>query len=307
VAERLPIAQALGERLAASIDDPERFVRELERGYRRLADDDYAAAQARVAPGSGPVIGVRWPLAHAVATALRGPLQAASAATSIYLAEAMARAELQELRLFALVPLRRALRDDPERAWQLLRRLARRATDWVSIDSLAELYAAGILREPYRWAEIEQLVYSPHSWERRLVGSTLARLPHELPRSERARLARTDGLMLIESLIGDEAPEVQKALSWALRSWYPIDPDGTLALLEREGARAAASGDGHRAWVIRDALSPLRPADAARIRQRLTGIRRQAGAPSTSRAHEAAAALADLPDAHSLAEAPLNR
>jgi hypothetical protein len=40
--------------------------------------------------------------------------------------------------------------------------------------------------------------------------------------------------------------------------------------------------------VIRDALSKLDPADADRIRSRLDGIRRRAGAASTSRAAEIA-------------------
>jgi 3-methyladenine DNA glycosylase AlkD len=307
VAARLPAARALGDRLQAFLDDPDRFERELERGFRQLADPAYAAEQARVAPGVRPVIGVRWPLVHAVESSVWRPLRGASAATSIYLAERLGRSELHEVRLFALVPLRRALVDDPERAWQLLRRLARRARDWITVDTLAELYAAGILREPYRWAEIEQLVYSPHSWERRLVAAALARLPHQLARAQRSRLAASGGLMLIESMIGDDAPEVQKALSWALRNWAQVDRAGTVALIEREARRAAGTGDGHRAWVVRDSLAVLELDDARALRELLSGIRRQARAPSTSRAHEAAAALAGLPDAHTLAEAPLSR
>ena len=37
--------------------------------------------------------------------------------------------------------------------------------------------ARGSCNEPYRWAELEQLVYSPSRWERRLVGSTIATMP----------------------------------------------------------------------------------------------------------------------------------
>ena len=47
-----------------------------------------------------------------------------------------------------------------------------------------------------------------------------------------------------------------------------------------EAETAAATDDGHRAWVIRDALSKLDPADADAIRARLDGIRRRAGAPT---------------------------
>ena len=43
----------------------------------------------------------------------------------------------------------------------------------------------GIAREPYRWAELEQLVYSPSRWERRLVGSTIATMTHAGRRARR--------------------------------------------------------------------------------------------------------------------------
>ena len=67
---------------------------------------------------------------------------------------------------------------EPERAWQRLRVEAARAGDWITVDSLAHVAGRGILSEPYRWAELEQLVYSPSRWERRLVGSTIATIPH---------------------------------------------------------------------------------------------------------------------------------
>ena len=66
-----------------------------------------------------------------------------------------------------------------------MRRLARRAADWISVDELADLFAQGVLLERFRWAELEQLVYSSDKWERRLVGSTLARLPYEVPKHAR--------------------------------------------------------------------------------------------------------------------------
>ena len=78
--------------------------------------------------------------------------------------------------LFSHVPLARALPDDPERTWQIMRRLARAANNWIAVDELAEIYAKGVLLEQFRWAELEQLVYSNNKWERRLVGSTVARL-----------------------------------------------------------------------------------------------------------------------------------
>src|SRR6476661_3543448 len=96
------------------------------------------------------------------------------------------------------------------------------------------------------------------------------------------------GLGLVRELIGDAEPDVQKALAWALRSMAAIDRPATTAFLEAEAEQAAASGDGNRAWVIRDALSKIDSTDADRIRDRLAGVRRRAGSASTSRAAETA-------------------
>lgn len=311
VAARRPRARVLGTKLAVLLEDPERFEAALTKGLRSLADPVYAAAQDRIAPGAGPVIGVRWPLIAEVERSLRRPLKAASPAIAIYLADQLSRAEAQEVRLFAHVPLRRSLSDDPERSWQLMRRLARRAGDWISVDSLADVMARGILLEPYRWAELEQLVYSPHRMERRLVGSTIATLPARVARPARAaRLAGSPALQLIGSLIGDDDADVRKALGWALRSWRSVDPGGTAGLLRAECAVAVAAGDGNRAWVVRDALTGVGadPFMAAELRARLAGVRRRPGASAnTSRARAAADAFLrqGLPDAHELAEAPL--
>jgi 3-methyladenine DNA glycosylase AlkD len=296
VTERLPEARGLGAALAELIDDPEAFVAVLRDGFGRLADPAYAAEQERVAPGSDAVFGVRWPLVHAVANQLRRPLREGTSSSALWLTQRLLDEPEREARLFSHVALRRALADDPERSWQLMRRLAGAAGDWIAIDSLAELYAHGILAEHRRWAELEQLVYSPSRWERRLVGSTLATLPHRLAAHRRHELARTPGLALVRSLIGDSEADVQKALSWALRSWYDVDPRGTTALLREEAATARLKDDGHRAWVVRDALTlpavpqPLR----LELRQQLESVRRRPGAASTSDAARTSQAFGDM-------------
>ncbi|MDP8904192.1 MAG: DNA alkylation repair protein [Chloroflexota bacterium] len=296
VAERMPAARGLGTALAELIDDPEAFVAVLREGFTELADPEYAAEQERVAPGSGKLFGARWPLINAVAGALRRPLAEASPASALWLAQRLAGEEERELRLFSHVGLRRSLPDDPERSWQLMRRLARAAGDWVSVDSLAGLYAEGIMAEPFRWAELEQLVYSRDRWERRLVASTVATIPFRLPRHRRRELRASPGLMLIESLIGDAEAVVQKALSWALRSWHEVDPAGVSDFLRRQADSALATDDGHRAWVVRDALT-LPALDRRLVRElraRLSGVRRVDAAPPTSAAWQVASAFAGL-------------
>lgn len=296
VAERLPEARGLGQSLADLIDEPEEFVAVLREGLASLGDPAYAAEQERVAPGSGVVFGVRNPLMAAIVRQLREPLRQSSSSSALWLAERLSSEEERELILFSHVALARALPADPERSWQLMRRLARRAQDWISVDELAELFAKGILLEPFRWAELEQLVYSADRWERRLVGSTVARLPFELPKHQRTALVDTSGLTLIKSLLGDAAPDVQKALSWALRSWNEVDRAGVANLLRDEATAARKTGDGHRAWVLRDALTwpdtdPLLVQD---VRAELDGVRRRPGEPSTSAASAVASSFAGL-------------
>jgi 3-methyladenine DNA glycosylase AlkD len=298
VADRLPEARGLGLALAELIDEPEDFVAALREGFVRLADEEYAAGQRRVAPTMDPVIAVRMPLIAAVEGQLRKPLRQGSASSALWLAQRLAAEPEREIRLFSHVPLHRALPDDPERSWQLMRRLARAAADWISVDSLAGLYAQGILAEHFRWAELEQLVYSTDRWERRLVGSTVATIPHGLPRLRRQELARSPGLTLIKSLLGDAEPDVQKALSWGLRSWWEADPFGTRELIRNAAMRARSDNDGHRAWVVRDALTlpGIEPGFVAEIRAKLEGVRRSPAAPSTSIAAEVAGRFAGLDD-----------
>ena len=310
VAEHGAAAEALGRSLADLVTEGDRFVLVLERGLHRLADPAYRDAQAWVVPGATGVVGVRSPLLQAVERPVTRALREASPAISIYLADTCSRHEAFEVRLFTLSALRRSLREDPERTWQIIRRLARRASDWVSVDSLADVVARGLLLEPFRWAEIELLVYSPHRWERRLVGSTIAELPFRLPAAERSDLRLRPALEIIGSMIGEADPDVQKALSWALRSWREVDGDGVAALLRREAETAVRTDDGARAWVVRDALTG-RSADAdlaAELKPRLVGIRRRPGAPDTSLAHATASAffVHAMPDPVEMAEAPLD-
>jgi len=305
VADRKPGAEALGSSLADHLQDPDAFAAALREGLASLADPEYLAGQQFVAPGLGTTHGVRWPLLAAV---IRGFLQATRRdrpTPLLFLADRLFREEHLEARWFAFALLERTLSADPERTWQLLRRGAREAGDWITVDDLAHPYGTGIAAEPYRWAELEQLVLSPSRWERRLVGSTIATMTHGNRRSGRGSEVVDHALPLLEQLIGDAEPDVQKALSWAYRSLARIDRERTTQALRAETDRAAASDDGQRAWVIRDSLPKLDPSDADDLRARLAGIRRRPGAPSTSAAGRMAAQFGGLPDPAGHPEPPL--
>lgn len=305
VAERRPGAEALGVSLADHVQDPDAFAAALRDGLAGLADPEYLAGQQFVAPGLGRSHGVRWPLLSAVIRGFKGATRQDRPTSLLFLADRLFREEHLEARWFAFALLERTLKDDAERTWQLLRRGAREAADWITVDDLAHPYSAGIAAEPYRWAELEQLVFSPSRWERRLVGSTIATMTHGNRRTGRGPEVVEHALPLLAQLIGDAEPDVQKALSWAYRSLAQIDRQRTTDALRLETARAVSTDDGHRAWVIRDSLSKLDLADADELRDRLGGIRRRPGAPSTS----AAAGLVDrfggVPDPRYHPEPPL--
>jgi 3-methyladenine DNA glycosylase AlkD len=305
VATHIDAARDLGRRLADEVDGPAGFVAATRDGLATLADPAYLAGQRLVAPGIGPLLGVRLPLLESVHRALADELRGVRAARLLPVAEALARDPLRELRWFACWLLGRILPDDPERAWQALRQLAAEADDWISVDMLAATIGPGILREPYRWAELEQLVYSPSRWERRLVGSTVATIPFVDRAAGRTPDVAARGLALVGLLIGDPEPDVQKALSWALRNLAAIDGAGVTAFCRREAERAVATSDGARAWVVRDALSKLDAADAAEIRALLTGIRRTPRPANTSAAASTAAAFVTVRDDASASRAPL--
>ena len=238
VATHIEGARALGRALAAEIDDPAGFVRALRDGLRSLADPGYLAGSQRIAPGIGPLLGIRLPLLEAVHRALVRELRGVRSARLVPIAEALARDPLRELRWFSCWVVARVLADDPERAWQVMRGLAAEADDWITVDTLATSMAAGILLEPYRWAELEQLVYSPSRWERRLVGSTIATIPFADRAAGRTAGVVARSLALVGLLIGDPEPDVQKSLSWALRNMAAIDRGGRDDLLPaRGGAR----------------------------------------------------------------------
>ena len=305
IAERETRATELGAALAADIADPATFAASLAKAFRAVADPEYRDGQAIVAPGIGPTHGVRTPLQVAVRRAFERGTRKASSSELLQVADRLLREPEREARWFAISTLQRTLPAEPERTWQLLRRAASEADDWITIDNLAHPFGQGILAEPYRWAELEQLTVSPSRWERRLVGSTIATLPFVNRRAGREPEVAMRSLAILATLIGDAEPDVQKALSWAFRSMALVDLAATTAALEREASVAAETGDGHRAWVVRDSATKLAPDDAARLKALLAGIRRRAGAPSTSAAAELAGRFAGMQLGRSMPEPPL--
>ncbi len=298
-------ATELGTAIAWLTGDPAALARALHDAFAELADPEYRAGQAFVAPGIGPTHGVRTPLQVGLRRAFEKASRRASPSELLLVCDRLLREPEREARWFAISTLRRTLPAQPERTWQLLRRAAAEADDWITVDDLAHPFGKGILAEPYRWAELEQLTVSPSRWERRLVGSTIATMPYVNRRLGRAPEVPGHALPLLGTLIGDADPDVQKSLSWGYRSMAIVDPAATTRALEQEAAMAAERDDGHRAWVVRDSLSKIEPGAAARIRATLAKVRRRSGAPATSEASELASRFAGMGLGRRMPEPPL--
>ena len=232
------------------------------RGARRSRVPRRASASSP--RGSGPTHGVRTPLLGAA----RPRLPRRDAAR--FAGDAPLRRRSAARRAGARGPLvrdRDPRADAPPRAGAHLAAPpagGREADDWITVDTLAHPVGKGILAEPYRWAELEQLVYAPSRWERRLVGSTIATIPFvdrtagrdpsvaaPRPRAPRPRSSATPSRT---SRRRSRGPPLDGARRPRGRRPPPC---------EAEAERAAATADGHRAWVVRDALAKLDPADAA--------------------------------------------
>ncbi len=135
VADRRPEAEALGRRLGDLVAEPDALVAELSDGFARLADPEYIEGQRRVAPGIGPLFGVRWPLVEAVKRGFRRATRPDRPASLLLVAARLFEGTELELRWFAFGLLERLVADDPERTWQLLRRAGQEAADWITVDS----------------------------------------------------------------------------------------------------------------------------------------------------------------------------
>ena len=305
IADHKKQATTLGRSIAEHVGDPTELAGALRRALMALADPTYRTGQQFVAPGIGATHGVRNPLLQALGRGFRSATRADSPTSLLLAADRLLREPELEAHWFAFGILEATLPRETERSWQVIRHAGREARDWITVDTLAHTIGRGVLAEPFRWAELEQLVYAPSRWERRLVGSTIATIPFVDRTTGRDPEVAARGLAILGLLIGDSEPDVQKALAWAYRSMALVDLASTTDALRLQADRAKRDGDGHRAWVIRDVLAKLDPEPAAAMRQTLNGLRRRPGSSSTSEAAAVAARFTDLGLGRPMPEPPL--
>ena len=98
VAEHLARATAIGERLADIVADPDAFVSALRSGFAEIGDPTVQAGQRLIAPGIGPVLGVRLPLMTAVHRAFKRGSRQTSSSQILDVTDRLLREEIREIR-----------------------------------------------------------------------------------------------------------------------------------------------------------------------------------------------------------------
>ena len=171
--------RALGAELAELVNDPDAFAARLDAGLRALADPDVprrpARRRARASARSTASAGRSWPRSRA---AFRRATRRDRPTTLLFLADRLLREPDLGAALVRLRPPRAHARrrDRADLAAPAPRRPRGRRLDHRRQPGPRRTRRRPA--EPYRWAELEQLVYSPSRWERRLVGSTIATMTH---------------------------------------------------------------------------------------------------------------------------------
>ena len=180
VADASAAARALGGP-SPSRSTTRRVRRRARAGLASLADPAYLAGQRLVAPGIGPTprradaAPRRGPSPASVGRARRAPARAARGRRG------RSRVTTPRAPLDGDPILGWILAADPERGWQVIRRIGRDADDWITVDTLAGVRRRHPARAvPLGGAGAARL--QPARWERRLVGSTVATHPPRRPR-----------------------------------------------------------------------------------------------------------------------------
>ena len=150
---RLARAGSAGRELAELVGDPTSFAARLHTAFADLAEPEYRIGQERVAPGIGPTHGVRLPYQAALRRALTKATRDDSPSNLVLVADRLLREPELEARWLAMAIIERTVLTDPERSWQLIRRAAADADDWITVDTLAHPAGKGILHQPHRSAQ----------------------------------------------------------------------------------------------------------------------------------------------------------
>ena len=238
----------------------------LAAAFRELADPEYRAGQAFVAPGIGPTHGVRTPLQVAVRKGFERASRRASTSELLLVADRLLREPEREARWFAITTL---AADPRGRARAHVAAAPPGGGRGRRLDHRRHARAPVRQGHPRRAVPLgraraaDRLAVALGAAARRVHDRHDA--VREPQRRARARRSRRRSLPILATLIGDAEPDVQKALSWAYRSMAARRPPGDHGRARARGdARArrptTATAPGSSATACRSSRRPMRHA-----------------------------------------------
>jgi len=155
--------------------------------------------------------------------------------------------------------------DDLAAWWPRLQRWVGRIDNWAHSDQLSNIYARILEHDPTAYAVFRRWNRSPNAWARRQ--SVVALL--YFARQRRRPLPANKILPLVERLLGDQDPFVQKGVGWCLREAGTLYPGAVRAFITAQLGRLLAA-----AFATASEKTPT--ALRQRWKRRRTALRRSA-------------------------------
>lgn len=122
--------------------------------------------------------------------------------------------------------------------WKYLTQMVDRCDNWLHSDAISALLSAALEDCPERLSLFKKWNHDKNPWRRRQSIISL----HYYSRLRKKTLPSSVTLPLIEALLDDSHFYVQRAVGWALRECYNVDPQNTLLFLEKNITRVAPAG-----------------------------------------------------------------
>ena len=248
-------------------------MRALRAWLASVGDPAKRAAFATLIPGAR-VIGVQVPVLRAKAADLRRAHRDLPIEAVADVMDRLAASKVREEILVGTFWLARYGRTLAALPWRRIAAWLPALDNWETCDQLAMGVAAPVLdADPGRARRLLPLTVARSSWTRRFALATASALNIK----RRAHVA--DTLAVCHPLVADPAPEVRKAVGWALRQATPHDP-GAVERFLREHADSAhptvmREGSEKLPAARRQAL--IRPAAARSVASRSTTCRSMSG------------------------------
>jgi 3-methyladenine DNA glycosylase AlkD len=236
-------------RLLERVDEPQAFDAELQNLLRSLGSEEQAAGAARFIPGLGQSYGVPVPALRIIAAELakwggRNPAQAFALVERLWCNGS------RDERVIAAKVLERLGKREWAKTLELAASFVGDIRNWEECDQLAcfglrnvvQRHPEAVLPRCQTWVQSED------KWTRRFGVAVLTSLP-----KDKAYEPSEREFAILDTVMADEAREVQDAVAWALWEIGKRHPAAVAGYLRRH----ARSANRHTRRIVRQAMKAL--------------------------------------------------